>query len=117
MEQQFKKVTAQELKKWLDQEKDVAIFDVLSSESYAAQHVPESISAPAKEADFLEQVARHVENKNAPVVVYCASESCQLSPAAAQKLVDAGYAEVYDFKGGLAEWQEAGYPLEESEEK
>jgi hypothetical protein len=35
-----------------------------------------------------------------------------VSPKAAKKLESAGYAEVYDFVGGLKEWEGSGFPLE-----
>ena len=47
-----------------------------------------------------------------PVVVYCSSFTCQFSPLAAHKMAEMGYTEVYDFEGGLADWQEAEYPFE-----
>ena len=109
----FKKITREELKKWIDEKKDFILIDVLGQGYYEGRHLPTAKNAPENENDFLEKAETLVSDKNKPVVVYCASFTCQLSPRAASKLSDAGYTNVYDFKGGLADWQDAGYSFEE----
>ena len=108
----FKIVEREELKKWIDEKKDFVLIDVLSQGSYEGRHLPNAKHASVSETDFLEKVEKLVPNKETAVVVYCASFTCQLSPRAATKLVEAGYTNVYDFKGGLADWQDAGYSFE-----
>lgn len=93
-------------------EKDLALVDVLPVDSYEKQHIPGAVNVPFEDEHFLERVERIVGDKDSKVVVYCASEDCDLSPRAARKLAEAGYQEVADFEGGLKEWQEAGFPLE-----
>jgi len=108
----FKIIKREELKKWTDEKKNFVLIDVLSQGSYEGRHLPNAKHAAASETDFLEKVEKLVPSKEAVVVVYCASFTCQLSPRAAGKLVEAGYTNVYDFKGGLADWQDAKYPFE-----
>ncbi len=108
----FKTITREELKKWMDEKKEFVLIDVLAPASYDGRHLPNAKNAFVKESDFLEKVEEIVPNKDNVVVVYCASFTCQLSPRAARMLADAGYTNVYDFKGGLADWQDAGYPFE-----
>ena len=110
--EKYKKITREELKKWIDEKKDFFLIDVLSQGSYEGRHLPNAKHASASETDFLESVEKLVSNKEMVVVVYCASFGCQLSPSAATNLVEAGYTNVYDFKGGLADWQDAKYPFE-----
>ncbi len=50
--------------------------------------------------------------KDKEIVVYCASFECRASPAAARKLEELGYTRVLEYEGGLADWRDAGYPLE-----
>ena len=108
----YKEIIREELKKWIDDKKDFVLIDVLSQGSYEGRHLPNAKNASVSETDFFEKVEKLVSNKGTTVVVYCSSFTCQLSPRAASKLVEAGYTNVYDFKGGLADWQDAGYSFE-----
>lgn len=110
--EKFKEITREELKEWMDEKKDFALVDVLGEGSYEGRHLPGAKHADVGEEDFLKRIEGVVSDKNATVVVYCASFTCKASPRAAEKLVDAGYTNVYDFTGGLADWQDAGYPFE-----
>jgi len=107
-----KTITREELKKWLDEKKEFVLIDVLPQDSYESRHLTKAKNASVSEANFLEQVEKLAATKETVVVVYCASFDCQLSPQAAQALAEAGYTKVYDFKGGLADWQDAGYSFE-----
>ena len=107
----FKDITREELKKWMDEKKDFVLIDVLVKGSYEARHLPGAKHAAASEADFLEKVEKLVSTKET-VVVYCSSFNCQTSPRAANLLVESGYTNVYDFRGGLADWQDGGYVFE-----
>lgn len=49
-------------------------------------------------------------SKSAPIVVYC--RSGRMSEIAAAKLVELGYTRVFNLKGGMMAWVEAGLPLE-----
>ena len=107
----YKTITREELKKWMDEKKDFVLIDVMSQGSYEGRHLPNAKHAAVSETDFMEKVEKLVSTKETVVVVYCASFSCQLSPHAASMLADAGHTNVYDFKGGLADWQDAKYPF------
>lgn len=108
----YNQLTTEELKRWLDEGKDFVLLDVLSPESYAARHIPAAHNVPVGDSDFLEKAAVLAPDKETPVVAYCSSATCGASPAAAAKLAEAGYADVYHYKNGLAGWQEAGHSFE-----
>jgi rhodanese-related sulfurtransferase len=105
-------MTAAELKTELGSEKPPIVVDVLTVESYAAGHIRGSISLPADEIQGT--AARRLPDKSARIVVYCAGFQCGASTAAARELQKMGYANVYDFKGGLEAWRELGGPIERS---
>lgn len=107
------KLTREELKDKLDNKEDFLLVNVLSEESFESLHIPGSKNVDVHKDDFLEKMEELTEgDKDKEVVVYCSSFSCQASPSAARKLTEAGYNDVADFEGGLADWKEAGYPLE-----
>ena len=49
-------------------------------------------------------------DKNAKIVLYC--RSGRMSALAAEVLVKLGYTNIWDLKGGMASWEQAGLPLE-----
>lgn len=107
-----KTLTAEELKNKIDSGADFYLVDVLSANSYQARHIPGAKNVPLS-ADFVEQFEKQIgAAKDAEIIVYCSSSTCQASPKAASMLEEAGYTNVSHFKDGLAGWQEAGYKFE-----
>jgi rhodanese-related sulfurtransferase len=49
-------------------------------------------------------------DKNAKLVLYC--RSGRMSQIAAEKLVSLGYTKIWNLKGGMAGWEQAGNALE-----
>lgn len=109
-------ITRDALKKKIDEKSNFVIIDVLGQGSYEERHLPGAISIDAHDSDFVKQVQERFPNKNTEIVVYCASFTCPLSLKAASDLADAGYTNVIDFEGGLADWEDAGYPFETSKQ-
>lgn len=73
-------------------------------------HLPGAVNINIGEAKA--KALELLQDKNAEIVVYCASQTCTNSDQVAVQLHALGYGNVYVFKGGKAEWQEAGYELE-----
>jgi len=111
--EKFSTITREELKKKMNEGGDFVLIDVLGAMSYAERHLPGAISIPGNDENFVAEAEKALGgDKSKEVIVYCGSFSCQASPAAAGKLADAGFTNVVDFEGGLADWEEAGYPFE-----
>ncbi len=103
---------AKDLRQMIDQKQDLLLINVLKKEDFDARHIPGSRNVPNESPKFVDQVSSMAGSKTRPIVVYCASASCQASPTAAKKLEQAGFTNVTDFEGGVAEWKEAGFTLE-----
>jgi len=107
----MKTINAHDLKNRLDSADDTIVIDVLPQKYYQAEHIPGAANIPLGTERFVEAVERSVDNTSRPVVVYCASTECDLSPNAAERLEQSGFVDVIDFEGGLAEWKAAGFDV------
>lgn len=84
----------------------------LPEEHFLCGHVPGAFNACVYETVFLSRVAELVPDKDTPIIVYGAGEESQDSAVAAEKLEKAGYTDVTDLRGGLAEWRQHRLPTE-----
>jgi rhodanese-related sulfurtransferase len=102
----MKTISREELKQMLDQKENFRLVMALADWAYQAKHIPGSIHfGTMREA--LQSLSRDDE-----IVVYCSDENCIASKALGQLLERNGYTHVLHFAGGLADWEQAGYPLE-----
>jgi len=108
----MKTIDAQTLHEQIDQNEDQLVIDVLPEEMFNAQHIPGAVNVPVSDPTFIKQVEDLADTRDDPIVVYCADSECDASPKAAQQLEDNGFTNIVDFEGGIAEWREAGYPVE-----
>lgn len=88
----------------------VVLVEALGPQYYDDGHLPGAINIPHTEVDELAPAL--LPDKNAAIVVYCASGPCRNSELAARALAQLGYANVRDYHEGKAEWVAAGLPLE-----
>jgi len=102
------------LKRSLDKGSKLTILNVLPEEYYRKEHIKGSENISVKEENFEEEVESKVGSKDKPIVVYCASNECPASKAAAEKLEKAGFTNVRAYEGGMQDWKDAEYPVEGS---
>jgi rhodanese-related sulfurtransferase len=50
--------------------------------------------------------------KDAEIVVYCGGPKCPMSRMAAEKLIKLGYDNARAYEGGLEEWKDAGFAID-----
>jgi rhodanese-related sulfurtransferase len=87
---------------------EVPVINVLSQEQFRQRHIPGSQNIPLTDPRFVEKVESAIAGRDAPVIVYSASEECDASQQAAAKLEAAGFSDVYDYAGGMRAWTESG---------
>ena len=101
----YKNVTAKELNTIL-KNKDFVFINV---------HIPFAGNIPGTDLsipyDEIEQnLFQLPADKNAEIVLYCSSG--RMSQIAAEELVSLGYTNVWNLKGGMMDWEQAGFNLE-----
>lgn len=104
-----KTISANELKKKIDQGTLLKIVDTLDPNSFNKSHIPGSINIPVEQ---IESKANTKLSKNDEIVVYCGSKECTKSTQAYEKLEKLGFTKVWEFEGGLKEWQTMKYPVQ-----
>lgn len=107
----------EDLKNMLDHRESLYLVNVLGRGEFEKAHIPGSYNIPMADKNFIQKVEQRVGDKDAKVIVYCASFDCTASPRAAEQLDSAGFTHVADFEGGIQDWQEAGYPVETGREE
>ncbi len=86
------------------------IVDVLPRASYDEGHVPGALSLPVAEIPARARMV--LPDPHAEICLYCASLTCNAAERGASMLRDLGYTRLQHYHGGLADWREAGLPLE-----
>lgn len=108
-----RQLSVQEVKRSLDKapslrEKGFLLVDVRSVE----EHDTGAIPGTDANIDFLEMAQRHKEigaGLDDHIVVYC--QSGTRSNKAADTLTELGYRNVYNIRGSVNAWMQAGFPL------
>lgn len=86
----------------------LVVVNVLDKELYDDCHIAGSINIPLDELDQrMDTIVREAD-----VVVYCSNYQCTGSEYAATKFLNKGFKNVSVYEGGMAEWFQAGLPVE-----
>ena len=107
-EQKVRTLGLEELKKMYESNAKFVLVDARSREDFDQAHLPGALSIPVE--DIKERSGRF--DKREEIVTYCGSFQCQASTAAAREFMKLGFKNVKDYKGGIKEWTEKGYPTE-----
>jgi len=112
MKKDYSVITPKELQGSIGSGRDIILIDTLPGEQFNKRHLPGASNACVFEVSFPDQVKEMVPDKEREIVLFGANDKSMDAVTAAEKLVRLGYKKVYALKGGIAAWQEAGYPLE-----
>lgn len=122
-------VTAAELKKWIQEKKQMVIVDTMPYEaSYKKAHVPGAVQflfpipdmsewndneTAGKRPEDYEKLLGH--DKGKVIVIYCGFVKCTRSHNGAVWAKKIGYKNVFRFPGGIYAWKGAGFDVEGDE--
>ena len=102
----MKTITRQELKAKLDVGADIKLVMTVGGWTFRARHIPGSVNYPSPSC-ALQALRRDDE-----IILYSTSHHRQDTVAAFDALTAHGYRNVCCYRGGLADWEDAGYPVE-----
>ena len=103
-------ITREELRQKLSRRPAPVLVETLPANYFQQSHLPGAINIPH---DSVDKLASHLlPDKDAEIVVYCASITCHNSDYAAARLKALGYRDVRIYADGKADWIEAGLPIE-----
>ena len=105
-----KEISLEDLKLRLQSATPPILLEALPAKYYDDWHLPGARHLPHDEVR--QRAASTVADRSAPIVVYCASDTCRNSHIAASQLAQLGYVDVSVFAGGKKAWSEAGLPVE-----
>jgi phage shock protein E len=101
----YQNITPAELQTML-KERDFVLINV---------HIPFAGNIPGTDLSIpYDEIGRNLSelpaDKSAQIVLYC--RSGRMSEIAAQELVSLGYTNVWNLRGGMLDWEQAGFALE-----
>ena len=105
-----KTINRDELNRRIIQDNAPVVLEALPEKYFIEGHLPGAKHMPHDEVK--ERAAELAPDKDASIVVYCASDACRNSHQAAAELVSLGYTDVAVYPGGKQDWQKAGLELE-----
>ena len=101
----YQNITSTELKTMLGR-KDFVLVNV---------HIPFAGNIPGTDVSIpYNEIEQNLDqfptDKTAKIVLYCSSG--RMSEIAAEELVSIGYTNIWNLKGGMVDWKQAGFELE-----
>lgn len=102
-------LTADEFEKEISTKENIQILDVRTPGEFFGGHIKNALQADWNDKKEFDRRISFVD-KNKPVYVYCLAGG--RSAAAAEKMRNAGYTNVYELSGGTNAWRAANKPLE-----
>ena len=87
----------------------LVVLDIRTPEEFNEARLADSVNVDFYDADFADQL--DALDKNDPYVMYCRSGN--RSSEAIKTMKDLGFVEVYEIDGGIANWYDSGFPVEQ----
>ena len=87
----------------------LVVLDIRTPEEFNEARLANAINVDYYDADFAEQLDGL--DKNDPYVMYCRTGN--RSSDAVKTMKDLGFVEVYEIDGGIVNWYDSGFPIEQ----
>ena len=87
------------------------LIDVMTPEDYATCHVAGAQNACIYEVVFLERIIEVVPDRDTTLIVYDATGTGKAAEIARDRLLQAGYPQVFILAGGLSAWKDGSLPV------
>jgi rhodanese-related sulfurtransferase len=87
----------------------LVVLDIRTPEEFNEVRLAGAVNVDFYDTDFAEQLDGL--DKNDPYVMYCRSGN--RSADAAKTMKDLGFVEVYEIDGGIVNWYDSGFPVEQ----
>lgn len=104
-------LSVEEFKRMVDESRSdpggTTILDVRTDAEYQREHLRDAINLDVNAGVFRDRAARM--DRDRTYLVYC--QSGTRSARAAQTLNELGFTRVYNMRGGITRWQDAGFPV------
>lgn len=103
-------ITRDQIKERLDECKPTTLVEALPKRYFDAEHLPGALNITHDE--IRQKAAEFLPDKNAFIVVYCASAECQNSKMVTDTLQQMGYTNAFEYLEGKQHWMESNLPVE-----
>jgi rhodanese-related sulfurtransferase len=103
-----KTITTEDLQRLRKGHEGFVLIDVVDRAGFAKDHIPGASNVPLTDADFAQAVATKASgSRTRKVVLYGAGIAHEESSKAVELLVANGFTNVFEYRGGLAAWNES----------
>ncbi len=92
-----------------EQPDGLVVLDIRTPEEFAEARLADAIMVDYYASDFADQLDRL--DKDVPYVLYCRTGN--RSSDAVKTMKSLGFTEVYEIDGGIVNWYEQGFPVEQ----
>lgn len=103
-------ITREKIKENLDSKVSMTIVEALPKKYFDSKHLPCAVNIPHDEIQ--QKAPELLADKEALIIVYCASTECKNSKIATDTLRQMGYTNAYEYVEGKEHWLEADFPTE-----
>ena len=105
-----KTITREQIKEKLDTKEPMTIIEALPQKYFDNEHLPGALNIPHDEIQM--HAPDMLLDKDAFIVVYCASTDCRNSKIATDTLQQMGYTNAFEYVEGKQHWLQANLPVE-----